>query len=265
MDDARYEPVSCPADGCAYEDAVRSVAAHVSGTDDGEHSWERLGYDGALAFVKDEKRRQEADGSGAARSADETRPEEAADDGPDSERATDDGSTERDGVLGETDGPIDLSFARAAVAVAALGREYEGDSLAELDAFRLSNLYALLSAVASGADDARREVRDALLEEVQDDREIESDVGTVRRATYERTELRDEETVREALDRAGVDPTAVTSFDRGKLEDAVDDAPLDPADVFETEERPRVRRTDVDESSVEAALRDVDVDSLFRE
>lgn len=250
--DSEYEPVYCPVDGCAYEDAVRSVAAHVSGTDDGDHEWDRLGYDGALGFVKEEKRRQEADGSRAETDACE----------PSAGMETSAATENRDVDADRSDGPLDLSFARDAVAVAALSRQYEADALADLDPFRLANLYALLSSVENAAGDARTEVRDALLNEVQDDREIESDLGAVRRSTYQRTRLRDEETVQEALERAGVDPSTVTSFDRGKVEDAVAESPLDPSEVFDTEKRARVRRTGVDRSGVDEALRDVDVKSL---
>lgn len=249
--DSEYDPVYCPVDGCAYEDAVRSVAAHVSGTDDGDHEWDRLGYDGALGFVKEEKRRQ--DGSSVETDANE----------PAAGMATSDATEDRDVDVDRADGPLDLSFVSDAVAVAALTRQYEADALADLDPFRLANLYALLSSVENGAGDARTEVRDALLDEVQDDREIESDLGSVRRSTYERTRLRDEETVRGALERAGVDPSTVTSFDRGKVEDAVAESSLDPSDVFDAEERARVRRTGVDRSSVDEALRGVDVASLF--
>lgn len=258
--DSEYDPVYCPVDGCAYEDAVRSVAAHVSGTDDGDHEWERLGYDGALGFVKQEKRRQ--DGSSVETDASEPG---AGTDASGSTAGTDasDATEARDVDAARADGPLDLSFARDAVAVAALAREYEADALPDLDPFRLANLYALLSSVENGAGDARTLVRDALLDEVQDDREIESDLGAVRRSTYERTRLRDEETVREALEGAGVDPSTVTSFDRGKVEDAVAESPLDPSDVFDTEERGRIRRTGVDRPGVDAALRDVDVASLF--
>lgn len=259
--DSEYDPVYCPVDGCAYEDAVRSVAAHVSGTDDGDHEWNRLGYDGALGFVKEEKRRQEADGSSAGTDASEPSAETDAGD-PNARMETSDATENRDVDADRSDGPLDLSFARDAVAVAALSRQYEADALADLDPFRLANLYALLSSVENGAGDARTEVRDVLLDEVQDDREIESDLGAVRRSTYERTRLRDEETVQEALERAGVDPSTVTSFDRGKVEDAVAESPLDPSEVFDTEERARVRRTGVDRSGVDEALRDVDVESL---
>lgn len=87
------------------------------------------------------------------------------------------------------------------------------------------------------------QVRDALLEGVQDDREVASDFGAARRYSYTTSRLRDEETVTAALEGEGIDPESVRSLDAEKVEAAVEEADLDPEAVFAFEEGHRIRRT----------------------
>jgi hypothetical protein len=87
------------------------------------------------------------------------------------------------------------------------------------------------------------QVRDALLERVQDDREVASDFGTARRYSYTTSRLRDEETVTAALEGEGIDPESVRSLDAEKVEAAVEETDLDPEAVFAFEEGHRIRRT----------------------
>lgn len=257
-----FSPVSCPVDDCDFEDPIRSVAAHVARTEDGAHAWDRLEYGGPREFVKVEKASQRAgnrersivrpdgfeSGSGAVSGS-----------GSASEPGGAPGAVgaSRDEAEG---GPLDRTFLREAAAVDALLERYDAEELDELDPFRLANLYALLSALASDADDARKTVRDELLEQVQDDRTIETDVGDVSRRTADRRRLRDDETVRERLESAGVDPQAAMSFDSSKVEEAVEIAGVDPDDVFETERRAYVRRDDVDREAIAELLGSLDVD-----
>jgi hypothetical protein len=245
MADSNYDRIICPVTDCAYEDHIRSVAAHVSGSDDGDHEWDRLGFDGPREFVEHEKRRQDGDPS-------------------DVERTTGDGAVSSGGdrpetVVAATGGgweDLDLTFVENALATLVLLRRYDAESLSGLDPFRLTNLYALLSDLSSTAEDARKEVREALLAEVQDDREIEADVGAVRRYTSERTSLRAEEAVLDAVERAGVDPERVMAPDRSRVEDAVEATDLSHGDAFETEERVSVRRQDIDEERRRILLED---------
>lgn len=255
-----FSPVSCPVDDCDFEDPIRSVAAHVARTDDGAHAWDRLEYDGPREFVKVAKATQRAGnrdqmvarpvgfepGSGAVSGS-----------GSASGPATSAGGGPRDGG---DDGPLDRTFLQEAAAVDALLDRYDAEELADLDPFRLANLYALLSALSSDADDARKAVRDELLEQVQDDRTIETDVGGVSRRTAERRRLRDDETVRERLETAGVDPTAAMSFDASRVDEAVEIAGIDPDDVFETERRAYIRRDDVDQEAIGKLLESLDVE-----
>ncbi|KAB1184813.1 MULTISPECIES: metallophosphoesterase [Haloferax] len=44
--------MNCPVAGCDYRGPVASVAGHISGKRDTQHSWSRLGYDGANHFKR---------------------------------------------------------------------------------------------------------------------------------------------------------------------------------------------------------------------
>lgn len=217
MSDATdYAPVECPVSDCSYSDAVRSVAGHVSGTDDDAHSWSRLDYDGARDFVMTEKRRQRGELETGAGS-----------DGPDSPDAD--------------DADFELGFERDALVLLELAHEYDLSSLDDLGVGQLADLYALLADLKNSADDARTQVRDKLQEEVREDGTISADFGSVNRHTREYRSLEDDATVRAALEDADVDPESVRSFDKGKLKDAVEETDLDDESVFDVEERPRIR------------------------
>ncbi|WP_435551847.1 hypothetical protein [Natrinema sp. CGMCC1.2065] len=209
-----YDPIECPVEGCEYENGIRSVAAHISGTHDENHSWDQLGHDGARAFVMARKRQQE-----------DTNETEASE--------------------------LPIEFAYETLAFFALVDEYDFDSLDELDPFRLTNLYALLSTITRSSNDAREVVRDALLERIHDDRAVESDYGEIRRYTTQRRYVRDEDEVLDTLDRAGIDPKTVLSVDKQKLATAIEETDIDDEQVFETEDAPRIQRTDVNERMCE--------------
>lgn len=247
MYEREYDPVECPVADCDHEDDVRSVAAHVARTDDAGHEWDRLGYDGARDFVMTQKQSQR--GAGESESVEnvemerasniETASEAEADAHPDAE-ADDDAETPRH---------LDLEVGRDALVLLDLVAEYDFESLSDLDVFELANLYALCSHLKSSADTSRREVRDVLLDTVHDDREVESDFGTIQRRTYRRREVRDDRTVERTLREAGVDPESVRSYDTTKLREAVEDHDIDPEAVFEVEEREQIRRAEVDDAA----------------
>ncbi|KZN24739.1 hypothetical protein A4G99_10400 [Haladaptatus sp. R4] len=234
-----YDPTTCPVEGCEYEDAIRSVAAHVSRSSDDGHSWDALDYDGAREFVMSEKRRQHAESGGATATgngAEDTGGESAA-------------STPAP-TLPPEDPPefgLDLDFVRDVLVLFDAVEEYDVDSLDELDTFRLVNLYTLLSDVSSSADDARKEVRDKLLEVVQDDRRVESDFGAVKRTTHKRRNLKDERTVADHLEAAGIDPEEARSFDTKKVKKLVAERGLDESSVFDIEKRTYVRKSGADD------------------
>ncbi|NHN61013.1 MULTISPECIES: hypothetical protein [Halorussus] len=225
MSDATdYDPVECPVSDCAYRDAVRSVAAHVGRTDGDGHSWDRLAYEGARDFVETEKRRQR--------------------DGSDGDSVDSPGSAANPDERGDGDDDFEFGFEREALVLLELADEYDLSSLDDLGTAQLADLYSLLADLKNSADAARKEVRDAMLEDLREDCEITAELGSVRRRTYEYRSLEDEATVRDALDDAGVDPEAVKSFDRGKVEDAVAEAGIDEDEVFEVDERPQIRIAD---------------------
>lgn len=279
MDASDYDPVECPVEGCAERDAVRAVAAHVANTDDAGHAWDRLEYDGARDFVMTEKRRQrdgqdrtQASGGDAGSTATATSAEggfqrasevasteqsesEAsgsdateADATDDSGQDATDAEIERSGSPTEPDPePFDLGFEEDALVLLDLVREYEADTLEGLDNEQLVNLYTLLSNLKSAADDARKDVRDALTDRVKSDRAVHGDLGTVQRKTRQRRSLRDEVAVEAAVRQADVDPDDLRSFDKRKVGDVVDDGDLDEDAVFEVSESSYVRKADADD------------------
>ncbi|MFC4548773.1 MULTISPECIES: hypothetical protein [Halorussus] len=242
METTDFDPVACPAADCDYEDAVRDVAAHVSRAEDDGHSWDQLGYDGARDFVMTEKQRQMDGGSGGqaadggtagtAGSAGSGRSPAAAGDHPDG--FGDEGDAE----------PFELGFEEDALVLLELVHDSEFETLDDLDRSDLVDLYTLLSDLKSAADDARKEVRDELNRQIPDDGTIPARLGSVRRYTYNRRSLKDEQTVRSELQRAGVDPDAVRTFDTSKLKQAAEDGHLDEEAVFDFEERTRLQKAD---------------------
>lgn len=257
-----YDPVGCPVADCEYRDGIRSVAGHVSGAEDAAHSWDRLGYANARDFVMTEKRRQMGDGdgtpatdavvadangdAGADGGADgETTDERATAGGP--EPDTPDADSDAAALESDAPEPFELGFERDVMVLFQLARESDFDSLDDLDAFELVNLYTLLSDLRGSAEAARKDVRDVLLEKVHDDREISSDLGSVERRTYRRQHVKDEETVRAVLRDADVDPASVRSFDKSKLTDAVEDTDIEAEAVFDVEEKSQIRKADTDD------------------
>ena len=249
-----YDPVQCPASDCTYRDRIRSVAGHVSRQDGGDHSWDRLGYDGARDFVMTEKRRQRgvldtdptnagagtaSDGSetvsdGSATANDGSDTEESGDSDSETDSARSPGAPHDAPEIEETD--FELGFERDALVLLELARKYDLSSLEDLGTFQLADLYSLLADVKNSADDARTDVRDVLLEQVHEDGTISADLGSVNRATYQYRRVRDEREVRNALAAADVDPEEVRSFDKSKLKDAIENSDLDEDAVFDIEE-----------------------------
>lgn len=244
MDTTDFDPVGCPVADCEFREAVRDVAAHVSRADDADHSWDRLGYSNARDFVMTEKRRQMGDGETPAANAVAVGSE--ADAEGDAGTDTDADETAPD-ASEDAPEPFELGFEREAMVLFQVARESDFDSLDDLDVFELVDLYTLLSDLKGSAEAARKDVRDALLEEVHDDREIPSDLGSVRRQTYRRRSLKDEESVRTVLRDADVDPESVRSFDKSKLKDAVEDGDLEAEAVFDFEETTQIRKAGVDD------------------
>jgi hypothetical protein len=268
MQDEEYDSTVCPAAGCDYEDAIRTVAAHISGTDDDRHSWDNLAFEGARDFVMREKRRQHdganettgatgtTEASGTFESG--TRHPSSRDSNPSSGSDSVAPSADEPPVPADESVELDLEFARDALLLLDTVRRYDADSLNELDTSRLVNLYTLLSDVNRGANDARKQVRDVLTEVVPDDREVSSDFGSIRRYTSRRRNLKDETVVRAELERAGIDPREAMSFDNKKIRRFVEERSLDESAVFDREERTYVQKASEDDGGRRRVFDDLD-------
>lgn len=211
--------VACPVSGCSYEGERASVRAHVSGVHDDDHDWDRLS-DEQVAALRDA----------------------AGDD------AGDGGNGETDGATDGTAGLLDeRTVARLETLVSGV-RASGVDTASEPTIRDAVNAYVLSSELASVAKRVRGDLRDAILDEVDDDIELTADVGSVRRATRERTTLREAERVFEALDRADVDRSAVTvpRIDPEKVEAVVESGDVAFEDVFERTASSTIRKVDVD-------------------
>jgi hypothetical protein len=130
----------------------------------------------------------------------------------------------------------------------------EMDDLTELDTDALVNLYTLLSDVQRSSNDLRTEIADVLLGRLHHDRPVSGQFGSVQRTERRNRELKDEETVLNALEAAGVDREQVTSVDRSKVDDALDVTDISPADVYETDTTEYVRKAEVDQDRKESRL-----------
>lgn len=127
-------------------------------------------------------------------------------------------------------------------------------NLTDLETPALVNLYTLLSDVQRDADSLRQDVRAVLLDRLHHDRRVSGQYGSVQRTTRRRRELKDDDTVLEILEDAGVPRERVMGVDRDKVEDAMEVASVSEDDLFEIEETAYVRKADVDEDVKESRL-----------
>jgi len=144
-------------------------------------------------------------------------------------------------------------YADALLLIDALER-HDLDSLPALETEALVNLYTLCSDVQRNADGLRKEIADVLLNRLHHDQPVSGPFGSVQRTSRRNKSLKDEQTVIERLEQAGVDREQVTSLDRGKVDDALDVTELAESDVYEIDESEYVRKADVDEQQKETRL-----------
>ncbi len=258
MRDEDYDPTTCPAAGCDYEDSIRSVAAHISGTDDERHSWDNLVFEGARDFVMREKERQQHSETDSTNTVSPTDSRSTSGSRPESVRTGTAEPTASESVEAEEMAELDLEFARDALLLLDLVQRYDADSLSDLDTFRLVNLYTLLSDVYRGANDARKQVRDVLADLLQDDREVPADFGAVQRYTTRRRNQKDDAVIRAELERAGIDPREALSFDTKKLKQLAAERGLDESAVFDHEERTFVKKSGEDADGRRRAFEELD-------
>jgi len=151
---------------------------------------------------------------------------------------------------GEPDVPV---YGDALLLIDALER-HDPTDLAGMETPALVNLYTLLSDVQRSADDLRKEVSATLLDRLHHDQPVSGQYGSVQRTTRRSRSLKDDETVLETLEAAGIDRERVTSPDSEKVAEALDVTELATSDVFEVEEREYVRKASVDEEEKETRL-----------
>jgi hypothetical protein len=110
------------------------------------------------------------------------------------------------------------------------------DALDTLETSELINLYTLLSDVQRGANDLRKDVTDLLLPRLHHDQAVSGQYGSVQRTSRRRKSLKDDETVLNALEQAGIDRERVLGVDRGKVDDALAVTELSEDAVYEIDE-----------------------------
>ncbi len=144
-------------------------------------------------------------------------------------------------------------YADALLLVDALER-HEVESLTELETGTLVNLYTLLSDVQRNSNNLRQDVADVLLDRVHHDQPVHSQYGSVQRTSRRNRSLKDEETVLEVLEDAGVDRERVMSVDRSKVDEVLDVITVPESAVYDVEEREYVRKAEVNEDTKETRL-----------
>ena len=162
----------------------------------------------------------------------------------------DDGTDEEEVTREEPD--LDV-YADAVLLIDVLER-YTVESLSDLDTGVLVNLYTLLSDVQRNSNNLRKDVADVLLDRIHHDQPVHGQYGSVQRTSRRNRSLKDEETVLEVLEEAGVDRERVLSVDRSKVDEVLDVVTVPESAVYEVEEREYVRKAEVDEETKETRL-----------
>ncbi|MFC6721568.1 DUF2800 domain-containing protein [Halobacteriaceae archaeon SHR40] len=144
-------------------------------------------------------------------------------------------------------------YSDALLLVDALER-HDVSELSELETDELVNLYTLCSDVQRNANEFRTDVADVLLDRLHHDQPVHGQYGSVQRTSRRNRSLRDEQTVLEQLEAAGIDRERVTTVDSSKVDEALDVTELSESAVYEIDESEYVRKAGVDESVKESRL-----------
>jgi polyhydroxyalkanoate synthesis regulator phasin len=164
----------------------------------------------------------------------------------DAQEDTDDGDEERE----EPDIAV---YSDALLLIDALER-HDVTTLADVETPGLVNLYTLLSDVQRNANDLRQDVRSVLLDRLHHDQPVSGQFGSVQRTSRRNRSLKDEETILNAFESAGIERERLTTVDSSKVDDALDVTELSETDVYDVEESEYVRKADVDEEKKETRL-----------
>jgi len=123
--------------------------------------------------------------------------------------------------------------------------DFDPGDVEDVETERLADLYGLAARAKSVFDDRRQELRDELLDRVETDRRVDGRYASVDRGTRRRRNARDEATVFETVEAAGIDREEVLSLDTSTLRDLVDEGEIAEEAVFDVEGQPYVRVGDV--------------------
>jgi hypothetical protein len=144
-------------------------------------------------------------------------------------------------------------YSDALLLIDALER-HEVDVLEALETNTLVNIYTLLSDVQRSANDLRQEVRGVLLDRLHHDQPVAGQYGSVQRTSRRNRTLRDDETVIETMEDAGIDRERITSVDSSMVDEALDVVEVAESEVYDIDESEYVRKADVDEDRKETRL-----------
>ncbi|EMA14147.1 hypothetical protein [Haloarcula amylolytica] len=131
---------------------------------------------------------------------------------------------------------------------------HDVETFGDIETDTLVDLYTMLSDVQRSANDLRKEVADVILSRLHHDQPVSGQFGSVQRTARRQRSLKDEETVLNALEAAGIDRERVTSVDRDKVDDALEVTELSETDLYDIESTEYVRKADVDEETKETRL-----------
>jgi hypothetical protein len=131
---------------------------------------------------------------------------------------------------------------------------HDVSDLTELETETLVNIYTLCSDVQRNANEFRQDVTDVLLDRLHHDQPVHGQYGSVQRTSRRNRSLKNEETVLNALEAAGIERERVTTVDPSKVDEALDVTELSESAVYEIDESEFVRKAEVDESTKESRL-----------
>lgn len=118
----------------------------------------------------------------------------------------------------------------------------------------LINLYTLLSDVQRDAGDLRQRVREVLLDRLHHDQPVHGQYGSVQRTSRRNRSLKDDETVLDTFEAAGIPRERITGVDRDKVDEALEVTDVSESDIYEIEQSEYVRKAEVNEERKETRL-----------
>ncbi|KAA9400746.1 hypothetical protein Har1131_18910 [Haloarcula sp. CBA1131] len=131
---------------------------------------------------------------------------------------------------------------------------HDVETFGDIETDTLVDPYTMLSDVQRSANELRKEVADVILSRLHHDQPVSGQFGSVQRTARRQRSLKDDETVLNALEAAGINRERVASVDRDKVDDALEVTELSETDLYDIESTEYVRKADVDEETKETRL-----------